>query len=167
MAIGGGRMTEFDLSINGDVYEVDVDPSRSLVKVLREDIGLTGTKHGCSTGVCGACTIQIDGEARKSCMHLVGMVENAEITTIEGLAEGEDLHPIQEAFVEEFSLQCGFCTPGFIMSTAALLDENPDPNEAKIEEAIHGNVCRCTGYQSIIDGIKLSSEMIAGGSAAD
>lgn len=153
-------MTELTLSINGDEAVVDVDPARTLVKVLRDDLGLTGTKHGCSTGVCGACTVQIDGEARKSCMHLVAMVADSEIRTIEGLSDDGELHPIQEAFVEEFSLQCGFCTPGFIMSTSALLAENPRPSEAEIEEAIHGNICRCTGYRSIIKGVKRSSDLM-------
>lgn len=150
-------MTEYTLAINGREHEVDVDPSRSLLKVIRYDLGLTGTQQACSTGVCGACTVRIDGEARKSCMHLIGMVADADIETVEGLARGDDLHPIQEAFIEEFSLQCGFCTPGFVMSTAALLDETPDPSEAEIKEALHGNICRCTGYTSIIKGVKTAA----------
>ncbi|MFB6185484.1 MAG: (2Fe-2S)-binding protein [Halobacteriaceae archaeon] len=153
-------MTDLTLTINGEDHNIDVDPSRSLAKVLRYDLGLTGTQQACSTGVCGACTVLIDGEARKSCMHMVGMVEDADIETIEGLAERDELHPVQEAFVEEFSLQCGFCTPGFVMSAKALLDDNPQPNEDEIQEAIHGNICRCTGYKSIIEGIKTASDKI-------
>lgn len=151
-------MTEFELDVNGETYEVDVDPAKPLAAVLREDVGLTGTKQGCSTGVCGACTVQVDGEARKACMHMIGVVADAEIRTVEGLADGEDLHPVQEGFVEEFGLQCGFCTPGFVMSAASLLEENRDPSESEIKEAIHGNTCRCTGYTKIIDSIEYAAE---------
>jgi carbon-monoxide dehydrogenase small subunit len=155
-------MTEFELDVNGETHAVDVDPAKPLAAVLREDLGLTGTKQGCSTGVCGACTVQIDGEARKACMHMVGVVADREIRTVEGLADGEDLHPVQEGFVEEFGLQCGFCTPGFVMSAAALLEENPDPSEAEIKEAIHGNTCRCTGYTKIIDSIEYAADAVDG-----
>lgn len=155
-------MTQFELAVNDDTHTVDVDPAKPLAAVLREDLGLTGTKQGCSTGVCGACTVQIDGEARKGCMQMVAVVADAEIRTVEGLADGEDLHPVQEGFVEEFGLQCGFCTPGFVMSATSLLEENPDPSEAEIKEAIHGNTCRCTGYTKIIDSIEYAAEQTDG-----
>ena len=153
-------MTEFTLSINGDDHEVDVDPAKPLAAVLREDVGLTGTKQGCSTGVCGACTVRVDGEARKACMQMTGVVSDAEIQTVEGLADGDDLHPVQEGFVEKFGLQCGFCTPGFVMSAAALLEENPDPSEEEIKHAIHGNTCRCTGYTKIVESIEYAAERV-------
>jgi len=153
-------MTELTLHINGEEHEVDVDPAKPLSAVIRDDIGLKGTKQGCSTGVCGACTVHIDGEAQKSCMQMVGGVIDDEIQTIEGLAEGEDLHPVQEGFVEEFGLQCGFCTPGFIMSATSLLEENSDPSEEEIKQAIHGNTCRCTGYTKIIDSIEYAADAL-------
>lgn len=153
-------MTELTLTVNGVEHDVDVDPSKPLSEVIREEIGLTGTKQGCSTGVCGACTVRIDGEARKACMQMVGGVADAEIETIEGLADGDELHPVQEGFVEEFGLQCGFCTPGFIMSAVSLLEENPDPSEEEIKTAIHGNTCRCTGYTKIIDSIEYAADRL-------
>lgn len=147
-------MSETTFTINGEEVTIETDPGRQLIWTLREDLELTGTKKGCSSGVCGACTVLIDGEARKSCLHLTGMVDGAEIQTVEGVSDGEELHPVQQGFLDRFSLQCGFCTPGFVMSTLALLGENPEPAEDDIVDALHGNVCRCTGYQMIFEGIE-------------
>lgn len=160
-------MTELTLHINGVDHEVDVDPAKPLSAVLRDDIGLKGTKQGCSTGVCGACTVRIDGEAQKSCMQMVGGAVDEDIQTVEGLADGKDLHPVQEGFVEEFGLQCGFCTPGFIMSATSLLEENPDPSEEEIKHAIHGNTCRCTGYTKIIDSIEYAADSLDEGQTSE
>ncbi|RQG88052.1 (2Fe-2S)-binding protein [Natrarchaeobius halalkaliphilus] len=159
-------MTELTLTVNDEQQTIDVDPSKPLVDVLRDDLGLTGTKKGCSTGVCGACTVRIDDEPRKACMHIAGMVDGKSIETIETLSDGDDLHPVQEAFLEEFSLQCGFCTPGFIMSAVALLEENPDPTDEEIETALHGNTCRCTGYDMIFEGVKRAANEMNNESAA-
>lgn len=158
-------MTELTLTINDETHVIDVDPAKPLVDVLREDLGLTGTKNGCSTGVCGSCTVRVDGEARKSCMQVAGMVEGRDVETIEHVSDGDEIHPVQSAFLEEFSLQCGFCTPGFIMSTIALLEETPDPTDEEITEALHGNICRCTGYQMIFDGVKRAATEMHGGSS--
>ena len=160
-------MTELSLTVNGEEEVVDVNPAKPLARVLREDISLTGTKQGCSTGVCGTCTVRIDGEARKSCLQMAGQVADAEIETVENLSDGDDLTPLQQSFIDEFSLQCGFCTPGFLMSATALLDENPDPSEEEIKEAIHGNVCRCTGYKSIVRGIEEAAAKTSEGEPAD
>jgi len=142
-----------ELKVNGDNYEVRVEPWRTLAEVIREDIGLTGTKEACSTGECGACTILLDGMPVNSCLVLAVEAEGKDIMTIEGLAEGDKLHPLQEAFVRHGAIQCGFCTPGMLLSAKALLDENPHPTEEEIKEAISGNLCRCTGYVKIIEAI--------------
>ncbi len=160
-------MTELTLTVNGTDHEVDVDPARPLSEVLREELDLKGTKQGCSTGVCGACTVRIDGEARKACMQMVGGATETEIQTVEGLADGDELHPVQEGFVEEFGLQCGFCTPGFIMSAVSLLEENPDPTDEEIKTAIHGNTCRCTGYTKIVDSIRYAAEQLNSGETSE
>ncbi len=160
-------MSELTLTVNGVEHNVDVDPATPLSEVLRDELNLKGTKQGCSTGVCGACTVRIDGEARKGCMQMVGGVADVEIQTIEGVADGEDLHPVQEGFVEEFGLQCGFCTPGFIMSAVSLLEENPDPSEEEIKTAIHGNTCRCTGYTKIIDSIEYAADRLDGNETSE
>ncbi|WP_254533252.1 (2Fe-2S)-binding protein [Natrinema gelatinilyticum] len=153
-------MAELSLTVNGEDHTVDVDPAKPLADVLRDELGLPGTKQSCSTGICGACTVRIDGEARKSCLHMAGAVEDADIRTVEDLVDGEtnELHPVQEAFLEEFSFQCGFCTPGFLNSTLSLLDENPNPTEEEIKDALHGNICRCTGYVAILEGVKAAAE---------
>lgn len=153
-------MAELSLTVNGREYTIDVDPARPLADVLRDDLGLKGTKQSCSTGVCGACTVRIDGDARKSCLTMVGSVEGNDVRTVEDLADPatEKLHPVQEAFLEEFSFQCGFCTPGFLNSTVSLLDENPNPTEEEIKDALHGNICRCTGYIAILEGVKSAAE---------
>ncbi len=141
------------LKINGQLYEVTVEPNRTLLDVLRYDLGLTGTKEGCSTGNCGSCTVLLDGKAVNSCLVLAAEVEGKEITTIEGLAEHGKLHPLQQAFIDEGAVQCGFCTPGMILSAKAFLDSNPNPTEAQVRMAIAGNICRCTGYDKIVKAI--------------
>lgn len=146
------------LKVNGDFYEVAVEPWRTLLEVLRETIGLTGTKKGCDEGDCGACTVLMDGKAVNSCLILAIEAQGKDITTIEGLAEGDKLHPIQEAFVKYGALQCGFCTPGTILSAKALLDRNPKPTADEIKFAIAGNLCRCTGYVKIIEAIQVVAE---------
>jgi carbon-monoxide dehydrogenase small subunit len=142
------------LIINGDTYELAVPPWRTLNEVLREDLELTGTKLGCGTGDCGACTVLIDGRSVSSCLTLAVEAAGHEITTIEGLAAStEELDPIQEAFVQKGAIQCGYCTPGMIMSAKFLLDHNPDPSAAEIRAGLSGNLCRCTGYNKIVDAI--------------
>jgi carbon-monoxide dehydrogenase small subunit len=151
-----------ELIVNGDRYEVAVEPSRSLAEVLREDLGLTGTKIGCNQGDCGACTVLIDGRSVASCMTLAVEAQQREITTIEGLAGSlEDLHPIQEAFVDHGAVQCGFCTAGMIMSAKNLLDRNPSPSEQEIRHALSGNLCRCTGYTKIVEAIDAAAGKLA------
>jgi carbon-monoxide dehydrogenase small subunit len=147
--------------INGQQYETEVEPRRLLVHVLRE-LGFTGVHIGCDTSHCGACTIIMDGKSVKSCTILGVEADGSEILTIEGLAQGEKLHPIQEAFWEKHGLQCGYCTPGMIMQSYWLLKNNPNPSEEEIKEGISGNLCRCTGYQNIIDAIKLAAERMKG-----
>ena len=139
--------------VNGTQCEDDVSPRLLLVHYLRETLGLTGTHIGCETSICGACTVHLDGRAVKSCTLFAVQTEASEITTIEGLAPAGELHPLQEGFWECHGLQCGYCTPGMIMSSAALLSERPDPDEAEIRHALEGNVCRCTGYQQIVDSV--------------
>ena len=141
------------LKINGQEYETTSPPSTPLSNVLRYELHLTGTKEGCGTGSCGACTVLMDGKAVNSCLVLAGEAENREITTIEGLATDGKRHPIQKAFMEEGAVQCGFCTPGTILSAKAFLDTHPNPTEMEAREAIAGNLCRCTGYDKIIRAI--------------
>ncbi len=151
-------------TINHTVREVEVGPLTRLLDVIREDLGLTGTKEGCGEGECGACTVLIDGEAVASCLVPAIQADGAEILTIEGLSpDPEHLHPIQERFVQAGAVQCGFCTPGMVLSTKALLDANPRPNSAEIREAIAGNICRCTGYTKILDAIRLAADDLASG----
>ncbi|MEA3241163.1 MAG: (2Fe-2S)-binding protein [Pseudomonadota bacterium] len=149
------------LQVNGDTYELAVNPWRTLNEVLREDIKLTGTKLGCGTGDCGACTVLIDGKSVSSCLTLAVEVQGMTITTIEGMApNAEELHPIQESFIEKGAIQCGYCTPGMIMSTAFLLKNNPNPTEAEIRAGLSGNLCRCTGYNKIVDAIGDAAEKL-------
>ncbi len=147
------------LKVNGKEYDVEVEEWKSLLEVLREELGFTGVKTGCEEGECGACTVLVDGKAVNSCLMLVRQAEGKEITTIEGLS-GEDgsLHPLQAAFVEHFAVQCGFCTPGVLLSAKALLDENPHPTEEEVREALGGNLCRCTGYVKIVEAVLAASE---------
>jgi carbon-monoxide dehydrogenase small subunit len=145
-------------NVNGIIYEEEIDHRRTLLEVLRENLGLLGTHKGCDEGQCGACTVLIDGKAVNSCLVLAASVQGKKITTIEGLAAGEKLHPIQEAFVETGGIQCGFCTPGMIMVTKAFLDKNSNPTKEEAKMAISGNLCRCTGYFQIIDAIMKAAE---------
>ena len=143
--------------INGEDHELYTDPHRTLLEVVRDTIGLTGTKEGCGTGDCGACTVLLDGKPVNSCLVLAPEVDGLEVTTIEGLASEGRLHPVQQAFVSESGLQCGICTPGMVMSAVALLRRNPEPTETEIRYAIAGNLCRCTGYDKIVRAIEAAA----------
>ncbi len=149
-----------NLTINGEQREDDIDPRMLLVHYIRETAGLTGTHVGCETSLCGACTIHLDGRAVKSCTILALQAEGAALTTIEGLADGAVMHPLQEGFWEEHGLQCGYCTPGMIMTAADLLGRNPNPSDAEIREALEGNLCRCTGYQHIVNAIQSAARKL-------
>jgi len=149
------------LTINGETFDLAVDPTTYLVDVIRETVGLTGTKKGCGIGDCGACTVLIDGKPTLSCITLAVACVGKAITTIEGLSKGTELHPVQQAFIDKGAIQCGYCTPGMILSTAALLEENPTPTEPEIKTALAGNLCRCTGYVKIIDAVKHAAETMA------
>ncbi len=144
---------ELRLVVNGQPYELYVKPKTLLVEVLRDHLGLTGTKRGCNSASCGACTVMLNGMAVKSCSILALQADGGEVLTVEGLASGGELHPLQEAFLDHGALQCGFCTAGMLMSAKAMLDENPEPTKKQIKEGIHGNICRCTGYNSIIRAV--------------
>lgn len=146
--------------VNGRPVELFVAPNRTLLEVLREDLGLTGVKHGCDDSNCGVCTVIMDGKAVKSCSILIGQAEGTKVTTIEGLEGENGLHPLQQAFIDHFAIQCGFCTPGMILSAKALLDENPHATEEDIREAMHGNMCRCTGYKKIVEAIEAARDEI-------
>ncbi|HEY3303352.1 MAG TPA: (2Fe-2S)-binding protein [Candidatus Binatia bacterium] len=141
------------LNVNGESYDLEIEPNRLLLHALREDIELTGTKEGCSIGVCGACSVIVDGRLVSSCLTLAVACQGKEITTIEGLAKDGELHPLQQAFVEYGGLQCGICTPGQIIAAKALLDENPRPTEEQVKEWMAGNLCRCTGYYKILESV--------------
>ncbi|HLZ68528.1 MAG TPA: (2Fe-2S)-binding protein [Dehalococcoidia bacterium] len=149
------------ITINGKTYEREVEPRLLLVHFLRDELGLTGTHIGCDTSQCGACTILLDGIAVKSCTMFAVQVSGRSLTTVEGLAQGGQLHPVQEGFWEEHGLQCGYCTPGMIMSSVGLLNANPSPSEQEIRHAIHGNLCRCTGYQHIVNAVQYASKKMA------
>ncbi len=144
---------QISVTVNGSVHTNDVEPRRLLVHHIRDDVGLTGTNVGCDTSSCGACTVLVDGESVKSCTMLAVQADGCQITTIEGLASGGTMHPVQAAFQEHHGLQCGFCTPGMVMAAVSLLDENPDPSEREVREGIEGNLCRCTGYHNIVKAI--------------
>jgi carbon-monoxide dehydrogenase small subunit len=141
------------LKVNGEEREVRVEPRQTLLDTLRNDLGLTGTKEGCGNGNCGTCTVLLNGKAVSSCLVFTVEAEGQEITTIEGLAEAGKIHPLQRAFVEEGAIQCGFCTPGMILTAKAFLDANPHPTEIQVRQAIAGNLCRCTGYDKIVQAI--------------
>ncbi len=152
--------TIIQLTVNGEAVEAAVEANRTLLQFLREDLGLTGTKHGCGLGDCGACTVILDGSPVNACLVLAVQARGRQVLTIEGLAENGNLHPIQKAFVDKGAIQCGFCTPGMILSAKALLDTNPKPTEPEIRTAISGNLCRCTGYQKIVEAIQEAAEEI-------
>jgi isoquinoline 1-oxidoreductase subunit alpha len=152
-------MSTLRLAINGKSYSVDTDPQTSLLTVLRENLDLTGSKYGCGEGMCGACTVLVDGKAQRSCVTRVGSVSDKQITTIEGLATGEQLHPVQQAFLDAGAMQCAYCTSGMIMSAVALLKKNPAPDESQIIDFMDGNVCRCGTYSRIVSAIQKAATM--------
>ena len=151
------------LTVNGQPQEVEVEPRLLLVHLLRDNLGLTGTHVGCDTTNCGACTVHLDGEAVKSCTVLAVQADGAEVKTIEGMADGAKLHPLQEAFWNDHGLQCGYCTPGMIMAAADLLQRNPDPTEEEVRHGLEGNLCRCTGYHNIVKAVLDAAKTGAGG----
>lgn len=158
LLVNKGEKVKVRVRVNGVWHERYVSPRMLLVDFLRDELGLTGTKVGCDTTTCGACTVIMNGKSVKSCTVLAVQADGADILTIEGLAQDSKLHPIQQAFMDNFALQCGFCTPGMIMQAYFLLKENPNPSEEDIRDGIHGNICRCTGYQNIISAIKDASQ---------
>jgi len=149
------------LTVNGTTYQRDVEPRTLLVHFLRDELGLTGTHIGCDTSQCGACTVMLDGKSIKSCTSFAIQATGSEITTIEGLADGDTLHPLQDGFWEEHGLQCGYCTPGMILSSLQLLQRNPNPSEEEIRKGIEGNLCRCTGYQNIVKAVQHAAAKMA------
>jgi carbon-monoxide dehydrogenase small subunit len=148
------------ITVNEEEVDLLVPPNRTLLNLLRYDLGLTGTKEGCGEGDCGACTVIVNGKVVTSCLVFAVEVDGAAITTIEGLQDGEQLHPIQQAFVDTGAVQCGFCTPGMILTTKALLDEIPDPSEEEIKHYLAGNLCRCTGYTKILDAVNTAVQLL-------
>jgi carbon-monoxide dehydrogenase small subunit len=152
---------DITLTVNGKEHELSVPPDRLLVHVIRDDLGYTGTNIGCETSLCGACTVHVDGKALKSCTQLAVQADGSEIQTVEGLADGAELHPLQEGFKEEHGLQCGYCTPGMLMTSLELLEENPSPSREEIRHALEGNLCRCTGYQNIVDAVEVTADRMS------
>jgi carbon-monoxide dehydrogenase small subunit len=155
-------MKHISMTVNGDQHELLIDPSRTLLETLRDRLRLTGTKEGCSNGNCGACTVMINGRTANACLVLAAEMGGNEITTVEGIATQGKLNPVQEAFIKDGALQCGFCTPGFIVSTTALLQRDPDPSEEEIRTRLAGNLCRCTGYDKIIMAVEDAAAMLRG-----
>lgn len=153
---------EVTVTVNGARHTRDVEPRTLLVHLLREDLGLTGTHVGCESGYCGACTVLVDGVSTKACLMLAVQADGTSVRTVEGVASNGDLHPVQEGFWERHGLQCGFCTPGMIMSSIALLEENDDPSEEEIRHAIDGNLCRCTGYHNIVRSVEYAAAKMRG-----
>ena len=145
------------ITVNGTEHTDDVEPRLLLVHYLRDLLGLTGTNVGCDTTSCGACTVLIDGESVKSCTVFAVQADGCEVTTVEGLAQGDELHPVQQAFHEQHALQCGYCTPGFVLATISLLKENPNPSEVEIRDGLEGNLCRCTGYHNIVRAVQAAA----------
>jgi carbon-monoxide dehydrogenase small subunit len=154
-----------ELKVNGEARSDEVDPRLLLVHYLRETCGLRAANVGCDTTSCGACTVLLDGESVKSCTMLTAQADGREVTTVEGLSDGDTLHPVQEAFHQEHGLQCGFCTPGMVMATVGLLRENPDPSEQQVREALEGNFCRCTGYHNIVRAVLRAADEMSGATA--
>jgi carbon-monoxide dehydrogenase small subunit len=157
-------MSNLNFNVNGRAVQLQVDSHRLLVEVLREQLGLTGTHVGCDTSQCGACTVLVDGQPVKSCSMLALQADGRSVTSIEGLAQGEQRHPVQQTFIDCHGLQCGFCTPGMIMSSVALLQHTPLPSQEQIEHALEGNLCRCTGYVNIVAAVKQAATVMAGAS---
>jgi carbon-monoxide dehydrogenase small subunit len=149
---------QIHVTVNGTAYDSDVEPRTLLVHYVREVLGLTGTNVGCDTSSCGACTLHVNGESVKSCTMLAVQADGQSITTIEGLADGSTLHPMQQAFMEQHGLQCGYCTPGMVMAAVSLLQENPHPSEREVREGLEGNLCRCTGYHNIVKAVLACAE---------
>ena len=149
---------KIQITINGRPRDFDVEPSKLLLNLIREEMGLTGAKYGCGIGECGACTVHLDGEPVLGCMTLAVDCDGRSVETIESLSDGTELHPIQQAYLDEGAVQCGFCTPGFIMTTKALLEENPEPSETEIREYLKGNLCRCTGYVNIVRAVQKAAQ---------
>lgn len=162
-AVAGTEKTRIQVTVNGTRRSGSVEPRTLLVHFLRDDLGLTGTHVGCDTSQCGACVVMVDGVTTKSCTRLAVQVDGSTIETIEGLANGTEYHPIQDAFWEKHGLQCGYCTPGMIMSAKALLERNPNPTEAEIRHELEGNLCRCTGYQNIVKSVQYAAEKMQQG----
>ena len=156
-------MKEIRITVNGKPYELSVRPHATLLEVIREDLGLTGTKEGCGVGECGACTVIMNGKSVNACLVLAPEADGKEITTIEGLADGDKLDPIQQAFYEIGGLQCGFCTPGMVVAIDQLLRDNPSPTEAEVRRGLDGNLCRCTGYQNIVKAVQYAAAKLAEG----
>jgi carbon-monoxide dehydrogenase small subunit len=146
------------LVVNGERQEAEVPARRMLSDFLRDDLHLTGTKRGCETGTCGACSVLVDGEVVKSCLSLAVQADGCKVTTVEGLAQGDQLHPLQESFMQCGGLQCGYCTPGFLMASCALLARNPNPSEEEVRHGLNGNLCRCTGYSQIVESVLVAAE---------
>ena len=153
-------MTTVSLTLNGKQVSADVPDNTLLVNFIRETMSLTGTHVGCDTSQCGACVVHVDGKSVKSCTMLAATAEGASVTTIEGIANGDGLHPMQQAFHEHHGLQCGFCTPGMVMSAIELVEDNPNPSEAEIREGLEGNICRCTGYHNIVKSVQAGAKMM-------
>ena len=151
---------KISFTLNGKEIQIDAPSDRRVVDILREDLGLTGTKEGCGAGECGACTILVDGESQLSCLMLAAQLEGRSVTTIEGIGSEDRLHPVQEAFVEFGAVQCGFCIPGMVLSAIDLLERNPNPTRMEIREGLSGNLCRCTGYQKIVDAVEGAARKI-------
>ena len=156
---------QVEMTVNGQSMSADVEPRTLLVHYIRDDLGLTGTNVGCDTSSCGACTIHINGESAKSCTMLAAQARGAEVTTIEGMASDEGLHPMQQAFMECHGLQCGYCTPGMVMAATSLLSEKPNPTEDEVREGLEGNLCRCTGYHNIVKAVLSAASTATNGSA--
>jgi aerobic carbon-monoxide dehydrogenase small subunit len=154
-------MTNVALTVNGSRHEVDVEPRQLLVYLLRDQLALKGTNVGCDTSSCGTCTVLVDGESVKSCTLLAVQADGCDVTTIEGLAAGDELHPMQQAFHEQHALQCGYCTPGFVMAAVSLLKEQPNPSEEEIRHGLEGNLCRCTGYDNIVRAVQAAARASA------
>jgi carbon-monoxide dehydrogenase small subunit len=156
------RRTHIETTLNGEPVEFLCDPHQSLLEVLRDELGLTGTKEGCTTGDCGACTVTLDGSIVCACLVLAAEVEGRALETIEGMARGDELHPLQQKFLEHAALQCGVCTPGFLVAAKALLEHNPDPSEHEVRYWLSGNLCRCTGYDKIVGAVLDAAETMKG-----